>query len=56
MHHDDDFSRAGRDFRSRTLGDTLRSGFDRARDFIQTRRSEHWVMFFAGLVAGLIIG
>lgn len=56
MHPDDDFSRTGRDFDGRNFGATLRTWSDRARDFIQTRRNEHWVMFFAGLVIGLIIG
>lgn len=56
MHQDDDFSRTGRNFDGRNLGDTLRLWSDRARDFLRSRRNEHWVMFFAGLVIGLIIG
>ena len=29
---------------------------DQALDFIKTRRSDHWVMFFIGLIIGLILG
>ena len=28
----------------------------RAMHFLRTRRSEHWIMFLAGLVIGLILG
>ena len=37
-----------------------RTAFERlagsALEYLRTRRSEHWVMFFAGLVVGLFLG
>lgn len=29
---------------------------DRGIEFVKSRKSEHWVMFFIGLMIGLIIG
>ena len=31
-------------------------GWARLTDYVRTRRSDHWVMFLAGLVIGLILG
>jgi hypothetical protein len=28
----------------------------RALDYLRSRSSEHWLMFFAGLVVGLLLG
>jgi hypothetical protein len=37
-----------------------RTGFERlagsALDYLRSRSSEHWLMFFAGLVVGLLLG
>jgi hypothetical protein len=37
-----------------------RTAFERvasdALGYVRSRRSEHWLMFFAGLVVGLILG
>lgn len=52
MHHDDEYGRRS----SRSFSETVNLYTDRAREFLRTRRNEHWVMFFAGLVIGLILG
>jgi hypothetical protein len=37
-----------------------RTGFERvaarALDYLRSRSSEHWLMFFAGLVVGVLLG
>lgn len=52
MHHDDEYGQRN----GRSFSDIARLYSERAREFLRTRRNEHWVMFFAGLVIGLIIG
>ena len=41
-------------------GSDQRGGFERvasdAMGYLRSRRSEHWLMFLAGLVIGLILG
>lgn len=29
---------------------------DQGLDYVKSRKSEHWVMFFVGLIVGLILG
>lgn len=29
---------------------------ERAVDYVKSRKAEHWVMFFIGLMVGLVIG
>ena len=31
-------------------------GSSRFMDYVRSRRSDHWIMFLAGLVLGLILG
>ena len=49
------------DHRADLYGDRdRRTGFERiaasALDYLRSRTSEHWLMFAAGLVVGLMIG
>ena len=45
---------------SRSYPDTRESGWERVGerllDYLRTRTSEHWLMFFAGLGIGLLLG
>lgn len=49
MHEEGRFVNEGR---SNSFNDLL----ERAVEFVKSRKAEHWVMFFIGLMIGLVIG